>query len=116
MSTVRDKRVEQRGGRAGCPPLLEVDLVHTDVLGPAVEWPPAPPTRRTTPEAPEAEVADVTALTTARAVRLLDASESHLRTALEASAGTDAGDRIQEAIADIARARDALATVVTSDG
>lgn len=101
------------GGRArgGCPPLLEIDLTHTDTLGPQVEWPPAPPTRQDPPHTaaptgtPQQEVAR---LTTARAMRLLDASVAHLRTAMETCEGDDAHARLEQAIADIAGARDTL--------
>lgn len=103
MNTIRDERRARRG-RAGCPPVLEIDLVGNDVQEPPVEWPPAPPTR-----GDQLDVTDVTRLTTGRVVRLLDASVDHLRTALETNGREESGVRIERAIADIARARETLA-------
>lgn len=109
-------------GRAGCPPILEIDLVHHDALGPAVEWPPAPPTRglrhatarreRTNPLHADPEV---TQLTASRAMHLLDATVEHLRTALETSPDQDTLDTVEEAISDVERARDVLGRLELPD-
>lgn len=110
MPGIRDQRGAERG-RAGCPPVLEIDLTDNDVLEPPVEWPPAPPTRRGNAHESVRRTAtepDVTALTTGRAARLLDASMSHLRTALEATSDEATSARIERALADVARARDTL--------
>ena len=109
-SSTRETRGVRRT-RGGCPPFLGIDLVHGDALGPAVEWPPAPPSRtgrHTTTRTRDHEL-DVTELTTGRAIRMLDASVSHLRTALETNQVDGDGERIEQAIADIIRARDTLA-------
>lgn len=107
MSSMHGHRGVRRG-RAGCPPMLAVDTVHTDVLGPMVEWPPAPPTRRnghaTVDRTPDLDVGE---LTTQRAIHLLDASLAHLRTALE-TRGAELDPRMEEAVAAIADARDTL--------
>ena len=96
---------QQRGARrsrGGCPPVLELDLARSDRLGPPVEWPEGPPTRRT--HATRRTDAPVSELTTGRAVRLLDAAVAHLRTALETTTDPAEATRIEDAIADASRA------------
>lgn len=113
--SMRDQRGPRRG-RAGCPPVLEIDLVHSDILGPAVEWPPAPPTRHTARRrAATQREPDVTELTTGRAIRLLDACVDHLRTALETNHGEDDAARIEDAIVDVVRVRESLAEIVDQE-
>lgn len=108
MSSMHGHRGTRRG-RGGCPPMLALEPLRTDALGPAVEWPPAPPTRRAGRHAtaPRTTEPDVGALTTQRAIHLLDASLAHLRTALE-TRGDGVDPRMEDAVAAIADARDTL--------
>ena len=110
MSSMHGHRGARRA-QGGCPPMLTVDLTHTDLptdaVGTAVEWPPAPPTRRSARHRTRRAEPDVGELTTQRAIHLLDAALAHLRTALE-TREPDADPTMEEAVAAIADARDAL--------
>ncbi len=113
---------------------LAADHSHNDVAGPAVEWPPGPPsrargrhtsTRRTDrvidvtdavqPEAVVDELTDedvpVAQLTAGRALRLLDAAVDHMRTVLETSTDATASARVERAISEVARATETLRDV-----
>jgi hypothetical protein len=107
---------QQRGARrtrGGCPPVLEIDLTQTDRLGPTVEWPEGPPTRRShTTRRADAPISE---LTTGRAVQLLDAAVAHLRTALETTTDPEEATRIEDAIADSSRALEHLQALRATD-
>ena len=105
-STQEHTHDAQQSRAAGCPPALEIDLVHSGSLAPSVEWPTAPPTRRAPSHRPAREP-DIVELTTGRAVRLLEAAMTHLGTVLESSQH-DQAVRIGQAIATIAQVRDEL--------
>ncbi len=108
MSSTQQPHGTGRRG-AGCPPALEVDLVHTTTLAPSIEWPQGPSSRA---PAPEADTPDVVDLALGRAVRLLEASMAHLGTVLAVS-DSDHALRIGQAIAEIARVRDQLVPPTT---
>ena len=110
MSSIHDHRGSRRSNR-GCPPALEVDLAAPRPVRAGVEWPPAPPSRRqhtsrTTNGAASPTVSD---LTTGRAVRLLDATIAHLRTALETTDDAETAAALQAALEDTSRAVERLA-------
>lgn len=129
MSTVYPDRKTPRS-RAGCPPVLAADQPHNDVMEPAVEWPPAPPTRRTrhTSTRTRDRVIDVTddatqvdgdrgdetvaQLTAGRAVRLLDAAIAHMRTVLETSPDESAAACVEQALDDVSRASEGLRSLL----
>ncbi len=109
MSSIHDHRGSRRSNR-GCPPVLEIDLTTPGPPGPGVEWPPAPPSRRrhSTRSATPTSPASVSDLTTGRAVRLLDATVAHLRTALETTQDADTTAALEGAIGDATRAIERL--------
>lgn len=100
---------------AGCPDVLEVDLPEHDVGVTSTDWLQGPPTADRHRRA-GAEDADVTSLTATRATRLLDATIAHVHTAMEATGSTDTRHKLDRAVADLARARDALIEVGDTHG
>lgn len=107
--STRVRRIGTPHGR-GCPPALEIDLVHADDLGPHVDWPTGP-AGRTTRTNGSSGTSDVTALTTGRAIHLLDVVVDHLRTSLETNADPDVSAALERAIADASSARETLTEI-----
>ncbi len=112
MSSIHGTRGVRRG-RGGCPPMLAYEPVPTDSRGPSVEWPEGPPTRAARHASARRTEPDVGELTTTRAIHLLDASLAHLRTALETREDPD--PRLEDAVAELANARDTLLDIDLRD-